>query len=404
MNLLVALMVVLATTYVCGSLASRFGQARVIGEMLGGILLGPTLLGRAAPTAWHAVFSTSTLTAFDALSTVGLVLYLFLIGSELDLSHMRRQGRPAAMATFASLALPLLAAMAIAGPAYRAFGGTRNSVAFVLFFSIALSITAFPVLARILEERGLTDSPLGVTALLCAAADDVCAWMLLAFAMSFVPRGAASIAVLLRVLLFTAYLLAMAGVAWLGRRWTAVPREQSLSVQAMSAVVLLVLASAAATDALGLHPLFGAFVAGLCFPRVPAWQSALRQRLEVPVTAVLLPVFFALTGLRMHLDLLAGKGVLPWLAIISLLAVAGKVGGGVLAARASGETWRNALALGAMLNTRGLVELIVLNIALTEGVFTPALFAVLVMMALGTTMMTAPALNLLGVGARASMR
>jgi Kef-type K+ transport system membrane component KefB len=169
-----------------------------------------------------------------------------------------------------------------------------------------------------------------------------------------------------------------------------------LSLEALGLIVAVLLVSAYATDAIGVHPLFGAFLAGLCFPRVPSWQLALRQKLE-PLSTLLLPFFFALTGMKTRIDLLHGTNVWLWTGAIIGVAVTGKVGGAVFAGRVSGESWRNALALGALLNTRGLVELIVLNIALNAGAFSPTLFTMLVVMALTTTAMTLPALNLLRV-------
>lgn len=395
--LLVAMLVVLATTLVCGWLARRLGQASVIGEMTGGILLGPTLLGRLAPTTWHALFTPATLGAFDVLSTLGLVLYLFLIGSSLNVSDMHRQRNVAAVASLSSLLLPFALGVLVAKPTMARFPTSAGVLPFTLFLGIALSITAFPVLARILEERGLTTTPLGVTALLCAAADDVIAWILLALAMSLLPHAAGSQSMLVSLLELAAYLLVMFVVTRCARWIAARYRERALAPTGVAASVLVALLSAAVTDALGLHPLFGAFVAGLAFPRVPQWQKTLQQSLQVPVASLLLPFFFALTGLRTRLDLLQGNGVLAWTLLLLILAVVGKVGGGVIAAKPMGETWRNAFALGALLNTRGLVELIVLNIAYTQGVFGPALFASLVVVALATTMMTSPLLTLLRI-------
>ncbi|HEY9137528.1 MAG TPA: cation:proton antiporter [Terriglobus sp.] len=395
--LLVSMLVVLTTTLVCGWLARRLGQASVIGEMTGGILLGPTLLGRLVPTTWHALFTPATLSAFDVLSTLGLVLYLFLIGTSLHYSDVHRQRNVAAAASLASLLLPFAFGVMVARPTMVRFPTTAGTLPFTLFLGISLSITAFPVLARILEERRLTETPLGVTALLCAAADDVIAWMLLALAMSLLPHAAGTQSMLARLLELAAYLLVMLGLTRLAR-WIAQRNgEQTLAPTAVAASVLIALLSAAVTDALGLHPLFGAFVAGLAFPRVLHWQKTLQQSLQVPVASLLLPFFFALTGLRTRLDLLQGKGVLGWTLLLLVLAVVGKVGGGVIAAKPLGETWRNAFALGALLNTRGLVELIVLNIAYTQGVFGPALFAALVVVALVTTMMTSPLLTLLRI-------
>lgn len=400
--LLVSMLVVLSTTLVCGWLARTLGQASVIGEMIGGILLGPTLLGRLAPTTWHALFTPATLSAFDVLSTLGLVLYLFLIGSSLNSSDVHRQRNVAAVASLSSLLLPFALGVMVAKPTMARFPTTAGVLPFTLFLGIALSITAFPVLARILDERCLTDTPLGVTALLCAAADDVIAWILLALAMSLLPHAVGTQSILVRLLELAAYLLVMFGLSrymrWMATRY----RERALAPAAVAASVLVALLSAAVTDALGLHPLFGAFVAGLAFPRVPQWQKTLQQSLQVPVASLLLPFFFALTGLRTRLDLLQGSGVLPWTLLLLALAVVGKVGGGVIAAKPLGETWRNAFALGALLNTRGLVELIVLNIGYTQGVFGPALFAALVVVALATTMMTSPLLTLLRITSDAS--
>jgi Kef-type K+ transport system membrane component KefB len=180
---------------------------------------------------------------------------------------------------------------------------------------------------------------------------------------------------------------------WLVRRQNSI----GLSYELFGIILAVVLASAAATDALGIHPLFGAFMAGLCFPRIPRWQAAIRTRLDMLVSVLLLPLFFALTGMRTRLDLLTGKHVLLWTGVVLIAAVAGKMGGAVLAARWAGQPWRNAFALGALLNTRGLVELIVLNIAYNAHVFSPTLFTMLVVMALVTTILTTPILNLLGV-------
>jgi Kef-type K+ transport system membrane component KefB len=261
-----------------------------------------------------------------------------------------------------------------------------------------MSITAFPVLARILEERRMQSTLLGTTALMCAAVDDVSAWILLAVALTLIPHSGQSTGLPYRLLWLGIYLTMMVGVVrplgkWLVRR----RKTAALSYEVTAIIVVLVLGSAAATEAIGVHPLFGAFLAGVCFPRIECWQSTLRTRLDTVVSVLLLPFFFALTGMRIHLDLLHGANMWFWTAVVLVAAVAGKMGGAVLAARWTGQTWKNAWALGALLNTRGLVELIVLNIAYNAHVFSPALFTMLVVMALITTMMTTPILNLLGI-------
>jgi Kef-type K+ transport system membrane component KefB len=254
------------------------------------------------------------------------------------------------------------------------------------------------VLARILEERNLQGTALGTTAILCAAVDDVVAWTLLAFALALIGGQDAPSSLLFRLVGLLVYLFLMLGVlrplaAYVVKRHN----KPELSLELLGVVVAGTLLSAAATDKIGVHPLFGAFLAGVCFPRVPQWQLALRERLDMLVSVLLLPLFFALTGMRTRLDLLNDVTMWLWAAVVLLAAVFGKMGGAALAGRWSGQSWRDAIALGALLNTRGLVELVVLNIAYSVGAFTPTLFTMMVVMALVTTMLTTPILSLLGI-------
>jgi Kef-type K+ transport system membrane component KefB len=233
---------------------------------------------------------------------------------------------------------------------------------------------------------------------MCAAIDDVCAWTLLAIALTLIPNAAASMALSLRLLWLCLYIVVMLGLVrplgnWVVRRHS----STGLSYESLGVIIAIVLASAAATEAIGVHPLFGAFIAGVCFPRIERWQTAVRTRLDMLVSVLLLPLFFALTGMRTRLDLLSGTNIWFWTAVVLIVAIAGKMGGAALAARWTGQSWQNAMALGALLNTRGLVELIVLNIAYNAHVFSPTLFTMLVVMALITTMITTPILNLLHI-------
>ena len=397
--LLLQMSAILLTTLLCGSIARKLGQSRVVGEIVGGILLGPSVLGRIAPHASTTLFPPNSLAPFDVLSTVGLVLFLFLIGIQLDYQHLRRHQATATLASAMSILLPFLMA-ALVAPSVRIRFAPEGvgSLPFLLFLGVSMSITAFPVLARILEERQMQSTSLGITALMCAAVDDLCAWSLLAIALTLIPHSGQSMALSYRFLWLGLYLAAMLCVIrplgkWLVNRQTGI----TLSYELLGIVVAVALASAAATEAIGVHPLLGAFLAGVCFPRIERWQSAVRSRLDMIVSVLLLPFFFALTGMRTRLDLLSGAGIWFWTAVVLLVAVAGKMGGAVLAARWTGLSWQNAFALGALLNTRGLVELIVLNIAYNAHVFSPTLFTMLVVMALITTMMTTPLLNLLGI-------
>jgi Kef-type K+ transport system membrane component KefB len=397
--LLTQMAIVLLTTVACGWLALKVGQARVIGEIIGGILLGPSVLGRFAPHVSSSLFPLSSLGSFETLSTVGLVLFLFLIGMELDYEQLYSHRVTAVMASGMSILLPFAMGALLAHSLRSRFAPNGiGSVPFVLFLGIAMSITAFPVLARILEERNLQGTALGTTAILCAAVDDVVAWSLLAVALALIGGHDAPSSLVWRFGGLIVYLALMLGVvrplaALIVRR----QKTPELTLELLGVVVAGALLSAAATDKIGVHPLFGAFLAGVCFPRVPQWQLALRERLDMLVSVLLLPLFFALTGMRTRLDLLNDGTMWLWAGIVLVAAVFGKMGGAALAARWTGQSWRDAVALGALLNTRGLVELIVLNIAYTVGAFTPTLFTMLVVMALVTTMLTAPLLTLLGI-------
>lgn len=394
---LLQMIVVLATALCCGRLARALGQARVIGEIFGGILLGPSVLGRVAPHASATLFPAGSLAPFELLSTVGLILFLFMVGCDLDYEHLRRHGKTATLASITSLLLPFAMALAVAAPLQDAFvSAPVDLLPFALFLGISMSITAFPVLARILEERGIQNSPIGVIALMCAAAEDVCAWALLAVALALLPSSTGSSSLPLRFAALAAYVAVMLFLVrpvakrMAARRGAATPKYEFFAI-----AIVLAFASAAVTNAIGVHPLFGAFLAGLCFPRVPLWQESIRLRFDTVVSALLLPLFFTLTGLRTRLDLLASPQAWFWTAVILGLAIAGKIGGAALAARWTGHSWRDALTLGVLLDTRGLVELVVLNIAYDARVFSPTLFTLLVVMALITTASTVPLLNIL---------
>jgi Kef-type K+ transport system membrane component KefB len=399
MSLLFQISFVMLVTLACGSIARRLGQSRVIGEIVGGILLGPSVFGRFAPAAAESVFPRSSMASFELLSTIGLILFLFLVGTEVNIEHFHLQRATAALSSLMSILLPFAIGALLAHPLRTRFAPHGiGDAPFTLFLGIAMSITAFPVLARILEERGIQGTKLGTTAILCAAVDDVVAWILLAIAVALTGMGDHSYSLTIRFIGLAAYLSVMVGLVRPAAAHLFQLRQSTdLSVGLLGVMVAFALSSAAATDALGVHPLFGAFLAGLCFPRIHSWRGVIRSRMEMLVSVLLLPLFFALTGLRTRLDLLKTPNMWLWTAIIIVAATFGKVGGATIASRWKGETWRDSLALGVLLNTRGLVELIVLNIGYSLGVFSPALFTMLVVMALVTTMCTTPALNWLGI-------
>lgn len=396
---LVQISVALVAAHSCGWVAQRLGQTRVIGEMIGGILLGPSLLGRLAPHPFSLLIPPGSSGVIDTLSKIGLILYLFGVGISFDHQHLLRYKTTAILGSGMSILLPFLLAVSIAPALQLRYAPPSLGVApFALFLGISMSVTAFPVLARIVEEKRLSGSPIGTIAVMCAAVDDLCAWILLAVALSLIHPDAYSIPLFHRFVWLAVYVGAMLFVVRPIANLLAVPhREKPPSNVLFAMVVMCAFASAAATDSIGLHPLFGAFLAGVCFPRAIQSRNAIQYRLDKLISRTLLPLFFVLTGMRMRIDLLNTWQALVWCAGIAGLAIIGKIGGALFAVRIAGHSWRDALTLGVLMNTRGLVELVVLNIAFEARVFSSVLFTMLVTMALITTMMTAPMLDLLGV-------
>ena len=361
-----------------GMLLKRFGQPAVVGEIAAGILLGPSLFGRVAPDAFLFVFPEVSLPPLQTLSQFGLVLFMFLVGLEFAPQLLRERKRAVIVISHVSIVVPFLLGTALAVYLYPRLsepGVTFRS--FTLFLGIAMSITAFPVLARILEERKLLRTKLGNTAIGCAAVDDVTAWSVLAFVVMLVRAGT------LATLVFKLALLAVF-VATMICAIRPLLRKPTLTTG-----LLLALASAWITEQLGVHALFGAFLAGAILPK---GREAVAQQLQGIVT-VLLPLFFAVTGLRTNVGGLATPELWICCALVLFTAIAGKLGGAMLAARATGFSWRDATAVGVLMNTRGLMEMVVLNIGRDIGVISPSLFTMGVLMALVTTAMTTPLLD-----------
>ncbi len=393
--LLLQLAAVLLITNFCGALCARLGQPRVVGEITGGLLLGPLALGHLLPSLSALVFPPSRLHPLEVVSNIGIVLFLFLIGADLDLTAAR-QNRGASLAiTIGSIALPFALGAAISPLLLTRFGTQHASpLGFLLFVGIAMSITALPVLARIIQERSRrtnsVNPAIASTALIVAAANDLMAWSLLAVTLTLIHNDALA-ATASRLLLLAGYVIIMLFVLRpLLSRISAATQSQPLWPWMLSMVAFAFL-SARITEYLGVHAFLGAFLAGTCVPGT-SLKSTLHQRLQ-PAIQITLPIFFALTGLRMQREMFSTRGW-SWLAIILLVAVTGKLGGAMLTARGSGMPWKSALQIGVLLNTRGLVELIALNIGYKEGIFSPALFTLFVLMALITTAMTGPCFDL----------
>lgn len=405
-RLLLQFLVVVAAARVCGALSRRLGQPSVIGEIAAGIALGPSVLGALAPAISASLFPAASLPVLQLFSQLGVILFMFVVGLELDWSLVRSKAKAAIVVSHMSILLPFLLGTMAAIPLYARYAPDGIPFhAFALFMGIAMSITAFPVLARILEERGMSRTPVGSTAIACAAVDDVTAWTLLAFVVAVVTAGRAVAVLLVTMSLAAAFVAVMMwGVrpmmaTLLARR----PGVDSFSVERLAIILIVVFAAAGTTEVIGVHGLFGAFVAGAVMPADAELRSGLRQRLEGITAVFLLPVFFALAGLRTEIGLLADIGAwMTCLAVIGL-ATAGKLAGSALSARAMGMDWNSSLILGTLMNTRGLMELVALNVGYDLGVISPEMFAVLVIMALVTTAMTGPLLDVLAHSAPAAV-
>jgi Kef-type K+ transport system membrane component KefB len=393
---LVQLVVIVAASRAVGWIAARLGQPRVVGEITAGILLGPSLLGLLAPRLSAWLFPPATLPVLLAVSHLGLLFFMFLVGLHLDLGMLRASGRTALITSPVSIVVPLGLGLAVAGQVRPRFAPEVSPLAFALFLGLALSVTAFPVLARILEEHGLTRTRIGVVAIACAAVDDVSAWCLLAGVTAYV-RAAAGGASFVR----TALLLAAFAAATLTLLPPVLKRMVSRSPAAFLPVaVVCLLTCAAATEAIGVHALFGAFLAGIAMPRRDDLRQALEVSLGAVTSVVLLPLFFASTGLRLDVGWLQGAAAWSAFGLILLAAVGGKLVGSMAAARATGMGWREAAGLGVLLNTRGLVELVILGAGLELGVLTPPVYTMMVLMALVTTAMATPVLRALALTQR----
>jgi Kef-type K+ transport system membrane component KefB len=360
-------------------------------------VLGPSVVGTLFPGAFQFMFPAASLGALRMLSQVGVILFMFVVGMELDVTHLRGKAHTAIVVSHVSIIFPCFLGVLFSFFVYRSLATAHASfLAFGLFMGTAMSITAFPVLARIIEERGLTRSFLGSTALPCAAIDDATAWCILAFVVAVAKAGSlgTSVITLLFLLVFVAVMFL--GIKPLVNRLVAAHPQAALSPGQGTVVGILVLVFCAAlcTEVIGIHAFFGAFLAGVIMPAHSQFRLHLKDRLENFSSAFLLPLFFAFTGLRTQIGLLNGWEGWTLCAAIILVATFGKLGGSMIAARCTGMSWPDSFALGALMNTRGLVELIVLNIGFDLGILSPRVFAMMVIMALVTTFLTGPLLTL----------
>jgi Kef-type K+ transport system membrane component KefB len=394
--LLLQLLVIMAAGRGVGLLFRRVGQPAVVGEMLAGVLLGPSLLGHAFPSVESFLFPASSMPALHLISQLGVILFMFVVGMELDLEGLRRRARATVLISNVGIVVPFCLGALLSAYLYAGYAPAGVPFpTFMLFSGIAMSITAFPVLARIISERGLVGTPLGTTAIACAAMEDATDWCLLAAVLA-VGRGSG----------IGGPVLAAACAVFLGWLVLKVIRPNATRIfgettdlvappALLSIVLVFVFVAALLTEVVGIHAIFGAFLAGVAVGGAVKLREPIRHSIEPLSSAVLVPLFFAFSGLRTEVGLV--RGLEGWLvcAAIILTAVAGKFGGAAAAARWTGMPWRESFQLGALMNTRGLMELIVLNVGYDLGILSPALYTMMVVMALATTCMTGPLLSAL---------
>ena len=392
----IAIAVVMLVARLFGMAAAALRQPRVMGEVIAGIALGPTLLGAIAPEVSSALFPSDIIPFIGVVAQLGLIFYMFLVGLEVDLSQLKGRLAHVAAISNVSVALPMMLGLAVALPIFELVGPDTKFIAFALFMGVSMSITAFPVLARILVERRMLKRPVGALALACAAIDDVTAWFLIALATAVAVAGSGA-DVLETILLALAFCLVM-GLAvrpLLSRVSNAYDEAGRVPGGWVALIFAGILLSAYTTEEIGIALIFGAFVMGLIMPRHAGLTEDVTGRVEDFTITLLLPLFFAFTGLKTNMGLLDRPELWIITGVLLIVAMVGKLFGAALAARITGFRWRESAVIGTLMNTRGLTELIVLNLALEKGVISDALFAMLVIMALVTTLMAGPLLRLL---------
>jgi Kef-type K+ transport system membrane component KefB len=394
-HLILQVAVVLLAARLIGFLFQKINQPQVMGEMVAGILLGPSFLGWIAPRFESALFPAASMGYLNVLSQVGLIVFMFMVGLALDPGELRGYGHAAVLTSHVSIAAPFCLGGLTALYLYpRLSDDAVTFTGFALFMGSAMSITAFPVLARILGERGLLRSRVGSLAIACAAVDDITGWCILAYIVVLVRVHAArSPWITIGGALLYVFMMLFVVRRFLPAFERAFRKHGLLSENLTAVIVILLLASSLSTEWLGIHLLFGAFLMGSIMPKSPEFTSYLLQKFEAVTVVLLLPLFFAYTGLRTRIGVGGSREIWAYTALVIVVAIGGKLGGSMLAARLAGTCWREAAALGILMNTRGLMQLVILNVGLDIGIISPVLFSIMVLMALVTTFMTTPLLE-----------
>jgi Kef-type K+ transport system membrane component KefB len=393
--LLLQIVFIVGVAKVFGILCKKIGQPAVVGEMVAGILLGPSLFGLFFPQTSDFLFPISSLSNLQVISQVGLVFFMFVVGLELDLKTLKSTTKDAIVISHASIVIPFSLGVGLSYFLYVDYApSTVQFFSFALFMGVAMSITAFPVLARIVQERELQKTKLGTLAITCAAVDDITAWCILAIVIAVV-KGGSVMSSLCIIGLAMLYVLLMIKVIkpFFNRVLSPQLNSPEPSKGSLVLVFIMLIISAYFTELIGIHALFGAFLAGVIMPEKVSFREKIMHKIEDVALILFLPVFFVFTGLRTEVGLLMDSSLLGVTALIIMVAVLGKFFGSVLAAKYVGQDWKTSLSIGALMNTRGLMELVVLNIGYDLGVLSPKVFTMMVIMALVTTLMTGPTLN-----------
>ncbi|MBC7695090.1 MAG: cation:proton antiporter [Burkholderiales bacterium] len=393
--LLLQIITIIVISRIFGFLFRKIGQPTVIGEIIAGIFLGPSFIGMFFPEYSLFLFPKTSLPNLQFFSQIGLIFFMFIVGMELDLKTLQKKAHEAIIISHASIIFPFALGMGLAYLIYQNFAPENvNFLSFSLFIGISMSITAFPVLARIVQERQLTKTRLGAIVITCAAADDITAWCILAAVIAIVKAGSVLSAFYI-ILMAIGYVLLMLKVVqpFLKRLGDIYSHQDTLSKPVVAIFFVTLLLSSFLTEIIGIHALFGAFMAGVIMPQNLHFRNVFIEKVEDVSLVLLLPLFFVFTGLRTQIGLLNDIHLWEICGLIIAVAVIGKFFGSAIAAKFVGQSWKDSLMIGALMNTRGLMELIVLNIGFDLGILSPPIFAMLVIMALVTTFMTGPALD-----------
>lgn len=393
--LLFQIIIILLAVRLFSHLFKYIGQPGVIGEIVAGIILGPSLLGYFFPDFFQVLFPEESLTNLNLLSQIGLVLFMFVIGMELDFTILKNKMNETLVISHAGIVVPFFLGIVTSFWVYEEYAASQTSfLPFALFIGISMSITAFPVLARIIQERNMTKTPVGILSIASAANDDVTAWCLLAIVIAVAKAGTflSAMYTVGLTLLFIGFMFGLVR-PFLKKVGELYANSEVINKTFVGFIFLILVVSAVATEIIGIHALFGAFIAGVVMPVNIGFRKVMMEKVEDIALVFFLPLFFAFTGLRTEIGLINTPELWGICAMFIAISVLGKLGGCSVAARLVGESWKDSLTIGTLMNTRGLMELVALNIGYEMGVLPPEIFVILVLMALATTFMTTPMLN-----------